>query len=68
MTNHFPNEQDAQRNKEQRDRVTKRSCLMAEEMCKKIKEVVYKYEGDIPLALAIGVLEIVKKEILEESK
>lgn len=42
------------------------SCSKAQEMCERIKEVIYDYGGDVPLALAVGVLEIVKKEIMEE--
>ena len=38
---------------------------MAGEMADEIKEVIYKYEQKVPLALAIGVLRIVEKEILE---
>lgn len=39
----------------------------ADEMCQRLKEVVYDYSDRIPLALAIGVLEIAKREILDES-
>jgi hypothetical protein len=32
-----------------------------------IKAIVYKYDGQIPLALAIGVLRIVEKELLDDA-
>lgn len=41
---------------------------LAEEMCNKIKEVVYTYSDRVPLALAIGVIEIAKMEVMEEAK
>jgi len=37
---------------------------VASEMCEAIKKVVFAYADRIPLALAIGVLEIAKIEIL----
>lgn len=37
------------------------------EMCERLKEVIYSYDGRVPLSLAIGVLEIAKREILEEA-
>lgn len=46
---------------------SKQACLKAEKMANEIKEIIYKYDREIPLALAIGVLDIVKKEILDES-
>ena len=36
-----------------------------EEMCDRIKEVVYSYAGQIPVATAIGVLHVAAKEILD---
>lgn len=45
---------------------SKRACLKAEEMCNRIKDVIHEYDEEMPLALAIGVLDIVKKEIMEE--
>jgi hypothetical protein len=36
------------------------------EMCDKVKEVVYSYSDRVPAALAIGVLHIAAKEILDE--
>lgn len=35
------------------------------ELSDRIKDVIYEYSGRMPLATAIGVLEIVKKEILD---
>ena len=40
----------------------------AGEMAERIKELVYEYSERVPLATAIGVLEIVKAEILEEAQ
>lgn len=40
----------------------------AEEMCNRLKAVVYEYSDCVPLALVIGVMEIVKAEILAEAK
>lgn len=40
---------------------------IAEELANKIKDDVYQYSGKIPLALAIGVLRIVEKELLDEA-
>ena len=38
---------------------------IAGEMADKVKAVIYEYSDKVPLALAIGVLEIVKIEIME---
>lgn len=40
---------------------------LAEELCNRLKLVVYEYSDRIPLALAVGVIEIVKVEILQEA-
>lgn len=45
---------------------SKRSCLKAEEMCEEIKKVIYNYSEEMPLALAVGVLHIVEREILDD--
>jgi len=45
---------------------SKRSCYKAAEMCEEIKTVIYSYSEEMPLALAIGVLKIVEKEILDD--
>ena len=39
---------------------------LAEGMAEEIKDVVYKYREAMPLATAIGVLEIVKVELMQE--
>lgn len=38
---------------------------LTEEMCDRVKEVVYSYGGRVPVAVAIGVLHIAAKEILD---
>jgi hypothetical protein len=48
-----------------------RRCVMtplklAEGLAEEIKEVVYRYSDAMPLATAIGVLEIVKAELMQE--
>lgn len=45
---------------------SKKACHQAEKMSSEIKEVIYKYRGEMPLFLAIHVLDIVKKEISDE--
>jgi len=45
---------------------SKRSCQKAAEMCERIKEVIHDYDEEMPVALAMGVLEIVKREIMDE--
>lgn len=44
---------------------SKPHAQLAGEMADKIKAVIYEYENRVPLALAIGVLRIVEKEILD---
>ena len=39
---------------------------LAEGMAEEIKDVVYRYHESMPLATAIGVLEIVKAELMQE--
>ena len=41
---------------------------LSQEMCDKIKEVVYSYSDRVPVTLAIGVLHIATKEILDEQQ
>lgn len=41
---------------------------IAEELAVQIKGLIYAYSGQIPLALAVGVLRIVEKEILDEQQ
>ena len=39
--------------------------LLAAEMCDRIKDVVYAYADRVPASMAIGVLHIAAKEILD---
>lgn len=48
-----------------KSRVSKSHDQLAGDMAAEIKEVIYTYSQRVPLALAIGVLRIVEKEILE---
>lgn len=41
---------------------------LAGEMAERIEAVIYEYADRVPLALAVGVLEIVKRELLEEQQ
>lgn len=41
---------------------------LAGEMCERIKELVYEYSELVPAALAVGVLEIAKLEILKDQE
>jgi hypothetical protein len=47
---------------------TKSQRELAGEMCERIKELVYEYSELVPAALAIGVLEIAKSEILRDQE
>lgn len=40
---------------------------IAYEMAERIEALIYEYDKKIPLALAIGVIEIVKIEIIEQA-
>lgn len=40
----------------------------SEELADKLKALVYAYEGKLSLSAAIGVLEIVKYEIIQEHR
>lgn len=44
---------------------SKPHAQLAGELADEIKDVIYKYEQRIPLALAVGVLRIVEKEIMD---
>lgn len=44
----------------------KSHCVIAAAMADEIKKIIYEYSDEIPLALAIGVLKIVEKEILDD--
>lgn len=46
---------------------SKPHALMAAEMADAIKGIIYGYADKVPLALAIGVLRIVEREILDEA-
>ena len=39
--------------------------VIAGEMAEKIKEIIYEYSDKVPLALVVGVLDIVKFEIMD---
>jgi predicted outer membrane lipoprotein len=41
---------------------------LTEGMAEELKQVIYKYHGSMPLATAIGVLEIVKAELMQDHK
>ena len=45
---------------------TKSQKELAGEMCEKVKELLYEYGDLVPLALAIGVLEIAKQDLIKE--
>lgn len=36
------------------------------EMAYRINEIVYEYVGEVPLATAVGILEIVKQELIND--
>jgi hypothetical protein len=38
------------------------------DLAERIKALIYEYSGRIPLAAAVGVLDIVKLEIIEEQR
>lgn len=40
---------------------------IAGELAEQIKALIYQYSDQIPLALAVGVLRIVEKELLDET-
>ncbi len=46
---------------------SKPHAQIAGALADEIKAVIYKHEGMIPLALAIGVLRIVEKELLDDA-
>ena len=46
---------------------SKPQAQIAGEMAEAIKEVIFKYEGMVPLALAVGVLHIVAKDLQDEA-
>jgi hypothetical protein len=46
---------------------SKRQCYAAAEMADDIKAAIHKHDDKVSLALALGVLEIVKKELIESN-
>lgn len=46
---------------------SKPHAAIAGTLADEIKAAIFKYEGQIPLALAIGVLRIVEKELLDDA-
>ena len=46
---------------------SKGHAQIAGELADEIKAIIYKYDQKIPLALAIGVLRIVEKELLDDA-
>jgi hypothetical protein len=46
---------------------SKSHCQIAGELAQQIKGLLYTYSDRIPLALAVGVLQIVEKELLDEA-
>lgn len=46
---------------------SKSQALIAEKMMNEIKDVIYSYSGEVPLLLAIGVLRLTEREILNEA-
>lgn len=46
---------------------SKSHCDIAAELAEQIKAVIYAQSGHVPLALAIGVLRIVERELLDEA-
>lgn len=48
-------------------RANKKNCLIAAEMANEIKGVMHKYDEQIPLVLALGVLRIVERELIDSA-
>ena len=46
---------------------TKPQAQRAAEMAEEIKAVIYKHANTVPLALAIGVLRIVERELMDDN-
>lgn len=47
-------------------RANEKNCEIAGEMADKIKEIIYEYEDQIPLVLALGVLRVVEIELTND--
>lgn len=48
-------------------KASKTNANIAAEMADDIKEVIFRYDGTIPLALVVGVLRIVEREIIDSA-
>lgn len=46
---------------------SKSHARIAADLADEIKETIHRYDGQIPLALAVGVLRIVEKELLDDA-
>ncbi len=46
---------------------SKPHAMIAGDMAGEIKAVIYRHAGSIPLALAVGVLRIVERELLDDA-
>lgn len=46
---------------------SKSHCAIADDLAHQIKALIYEHSDRIPLALAIGVLRIVEREILDDN-
>lgn len=44
------------------------SWTVLEDLAEDVKAAVSRYAGTVPLAAAVGVLEIIKQELIEEHK
>lgn len=42
-------------------------AVLAGQLATEIKAAIFKYDGQIPLALAVGVLRIVEKDLLDDA-
>ena len=45
---------------------SKRACRVAAEMADDIKAAIHRHDDTVPLALVLGVLRIVEKELIDE--
>lgn len=45
---------------------TKSQAVLTDELCQKIKDLVYNHADQMSVALAIGILHVAAKEILDE--
>ena len=49
-------------------KASKTNSHIAAEMADKIKAIIYEYDGQIPLALALGVIRIAETELIDAVK